>query len=253
MNYTLPNPATPGTQVWAQWRPSGRGGAFREASLGSPAPGSQAGSGSFTALGLKVPQSVYLRLYTTNGPLRGKGSDQARIQGELPSLAYPTTVTGKEGGTSSQSSKPVTADPTLLDGAAFYFSEDPSTPLPPGLKVDAKTGEVRSDGQPLAAFDGAVTIRLMDFSNRAVYAPVRIQIAPQPPAPDKVTYADISAVVGSPVKASPTVGTAVAGYYFSPDLCTRFPGLTLDNRTGVIERHPDASGDQADRHDQRGE
>lgn len=129
--------------------------------------------------------------------------------------------------------------PTVGCGAADSFSIDP--PLPPGLLLNASTGEISGVGLEVYP----ATIHIVEASNVTgqTTSSILIEIAP-PPAPCELSYpeAELILTVGTPMpELQPAVGCGTADFFqVTPSLPA---GIVLDMTTGILSGTPNqASG-----------
>jgi hypothetical protein len=177
-----------------------------------------------------------------NGPFTGpsngpRDSQQQQIQGELPKFRYDAAATGAQGSTAVRSAPATLENSDTAAIADWRFELDSGRGLPLGLALDAKTGEIKSDGRPLAGASGSVWVVLAEqvgSQRRTPPVEARYDVIPNLTSPIQVAYPDLTAVTGSPVAVKPVVGSSVKGFFYAPGLCARYPGITIDSTTGLI-------------------
>ncbi len=140
--------------------------------------------------------------------------------------------------TNLQVGKPIAISPDAQysSGNPTSFTEG-STPLPSGLNLDGKTGDIT--GTPLRAVDGLFPIKVANAQGQTLTVPLRLIIAPHTVS---LSYPDVSGHVGTPLTLTPSsshvIGT-MRDYLITQG--TLPAGMSLDGTTGVISGTPTAA------------
>ncbi len=234
--------APAGSQVVPEYRVQGSNS--WTAAPAQALPASNAGSIAFTASGLTPPKTVEVRVKVKTGVVESGYSGTVTSSPESPSTAdikYPRvtgTVEASVTPTAPQSSKTLAAISSV--GGTWSWVSGPK-----GLSVNAKTGEI--SGTPKDALGDSKTNTPGNAVVRAsgtgwsVDVNVPMLIDPAPPQPGTFTYPLVTGQVGVPVAVVAPVKSGVKGFYYSPDLCAKIPGLDIKPRTGEIFGTPIAA------------
>jgi len=158
------------------------------------------------------------------------------VMAAQPSFTFDGVPTGEVGVAYLQSPNPnVNAVFSVTGGTAPYTWSRTSGTLPPGLTLNASTGELT--GTPTTAGSYTFRIRVVDQPGGTVSRTFTVVVVPAPVA----TLAPPAGEVGVPYTARTTVVGGVGPFTYAVTGGTLPAGLTLDPSTGVISGTPTAA------------
>lgn len=232
VNYTPPT-GLPGLQLFANWNAPASGQSGKDVSLGAPT-----GTSTIPA-GVRMPSNAKVTLYLKAGSaLKSAPSNEVTVDSLPPTISYPA-LSGVEGSPITAVSPNVSSDMAQrLRKAGYEYTW--FGPVPKGLSIDRQTGEI--SGTPTRGIRHTYLVTMS--STTAGYPEARssvdVDVRDLPPVPGGLVYQQQISDVGVPIAVKPKVnanGKTAAGFY-APDLCARFPGLTINVQTGEITGTP---------------
>jgi len=230
VNYTPPT-GLPGLQLFANWNAPASGQSGKDVSLGAPT-----GTSTIPA-GVRMPSNAKVTLYLKAGStLTSASSNEVTVTSLPPTILYPA-LSGVEGSPIKSVSPNVSSDMAQrMRNAGYEYTW--FGPVPKGLSIDRQTGEI--SGTPTIGVGHTYLVKISSAGYPEARSSVVVDIKDLPPVAGGLVYQQQITDVGAPISVKPKVnanGKTPAGFY-APDLCSRFPGLTINVQTGEITGTP---------------
>lgn len=235
VQYTLPADAPDGMQLFANYATDPTGWSKSDIPLGAAVKG---GATVTVDTGIVPPRTAEVTVYAKLGSVTSKLSNTMVAKAEPPNVSYPA-ITGSEGSPITPV-KPAGAVDAIRAGYEFKWA--PRAPVV-GLVLDTQTGLIT--GTPIAGFNGRANINVIrPLTGNVIRYPVQqvtvdVNIAPAPPAPGDFSYPTLTGTQGQSLRVKPRINQlGTPRFFYAPDLCSRFPGLTIDPRSGEVSGTP---------------